>query len=147
VFSPDGSTLYGAFNSAPSSTPATQAQASTLLISRSDNLATSLGIKLPESIIAKMVILSDASQAWGLSQSGMIHMPLANLYTYPILMPSSNVVFLSNDGCSMGQSGVGVQINNIGGGTLTFSVPTADASLIASANTGVAPGTREPSRS
>ena len=37
-----------------------------------------LGIKLPESIIAKMVILSDASQAWGLSQSGLIHMPLGN---------------------------------------------------------------------
>ncbi len=141
VFTPDGSTLYGAFNSAPSSTPATQAQASTLLVSRSDNLATSLGIKLPESIIAKMVILSDASQAWGLSQSGMIHMPLANLYNYPILMPAMTAVFLSNDGCSMGQNGVGVKINNIGGGNLTFSVPTADASLIASADTGVAPGT------
>ena len=141
VFSTDGSTLYGAFNSAPSSTPATQAQASTLLISRSDNLATSLGIKLPESIIAKMVMLSDGSEAWGLSQSGMIHMPLANLYNYPILMPAMTAVFLSNDGCSMGQNGVGVQINNIGGGNLTFSVPTADASLIASADTGVAPGT------
>jgi YVTN family beta-propeller protein len=61
VFTPDGTTIYNAFNSAPSSTPSTQANASTLLVSRSDNLATTLGIKLPESIIAKMVILSDAS--------------------------------------------------------------------------------------
>ncbi len=140
VFTPDGATLYSAFNSAPSSTPATQAQASILLVSRSDNLATTLGIKLPESIIAKMVMLSDASQAWGLSQSGLIHLPLGNLYNYPILQPASTTVFLSNDSCNAGQGGVALQVNNIGGGKLTFSVPAADASLIAQANTGVTPG-------
>jgi YVTN family beta-propeller protein len=140
AFTPDGATLFSAFNSAPSSTPATQAQSSTLLVSRSDNLATTLGIKLPESIIAKMVILSDASQAWGLSQSGLIHLPLGELYTYPILQPASTTIFLSNDGCNAGQSGVALQVNNIGGGKLTFSVPAADASLIAQVNTGVTPG-------
>src|SRR5580704_13828539 len=140
VFTPDGATLYSAFNSAPSSTPATQAQASTLLISRSDNLATSLGIKLPESIIAKMVILSDASQAWGLSQSGLIHMPLGTLYNYPILQPAQTSVFLSNDGCSMGQNCFTLTINNMGGGNLTFSVQDSDASLITKVVTGVTPG-------
>ena len=57
VFAPDGTTLYSAFNSAPASTPATRAQASTLLISGSDNLVTRLGIKLPESILAKMALM------------------------------------------------------------------------------------------
>src|SRR5437016_7825886 len=58
VFAPDGTTLYSAFNSAPASTPATRAQASTLLISSSDNLVTRLRIKLPESIIDKLALLS-----------------------------------------------------------------------------------------
>jgi YVTN family beta-propeller protein len=150
AFSPDGATLYSAFNSAPSSTPSTQAQASTLLISRSDNLATTLGIKLPESIIAKMVILADATQAWGLSQSGLMHLPLGSLYDYPILQPASTTVFLSNDSCSAGQGGFALPVNNLGGGKLTFSVPQADASLTAQVNTGVTPGiitlTMEPGR-
>jgi YVTN family beta-propeller protein len=140
AFSPDGTTIYNAFNSAPSSTPATQAQSSTLLVSRSDNLATTLGIKLPESIIAKMVILSDASQAWGLSQSGLIHMPLGALYTYPILQPAQTSVFLSNDGCSGGQNGFTLPVTNMGQGKLTFSVPTSDASLITQVVTGLTPG-------
>jgi YVTN family beta-propeller protein len=141
AFTPDGTTLYSAFNSAPSSTPATRAQASTLLISRSDNLATSLGIKLPESIIAKMVILSGADRAWGLSESGLIHLPLATLYDYPILQPETTVAFLSTDICNRGQDGASIRINNLGKGRLTFGVPTADASVVAQADTGVAPGT------
>jgi YVTN family beta-propeller protein len=141
TFTPDGKTLYSAFNSAPASTPATRAQASTLLISSSDNLVTRLGIKLPESIIAKMVMLSDSSEAWGLSESGLLHLPLGHLYDYPILQPESTAVFLSNDNCSRGQSGVKLKVSNLGGGKLTFSVPTADASLIAQADTGMTPGT------
>ncbi len=140
VFTPDGATLYSAFNSAPASTPPTRPQASTLLVSNADNLVTTLGIKLPESIIAKMVLLSDSSQAWGLSESGLIHLPLGNLYDYPILQPDTTNVFLSNDSCSHGQGGVSLKINNLGKGKLTFSVPTADASLITQVVTGVTPG-------
>ena len=140
VFAPDGTTLYSAFNSAPASTPATRAQASTLLISNSDNLVTRLGIKLPESIIAKMALLSDASEAWGLSESGLIHLPLGHLSDYPILQPETTNVFLSNDNCSHAQGGVTLKINNLGKGKLTFSVPTSDASLITQVVTGVTPG-------
>src|SRR6185369_268675 len=120
AFTSDGKTLYSAFNSAPATTPATRAQASTLLISSSDNLATRLGIKLPESIIAKMVMLSDQSEAWGLSESGLLHLPLAHLYEYPILQPESTSLFLSNDICSRGQGGVKLKVTNAGGGKLTF---------------------------
>jgi YVTN family beta-propeller protein len=141
AFTPDGKTLYSAFNSAPASTPATRAQASTLLISNSDNLATRLGIKMPESIIAKMVMLSDESEAWGLSESGLLHLPLGRLYDYPMLQPESTAIFLSNDTCSRGMAGVKLQVNNLGKGKLTFSVPAADASLIAQASTGMTPGT------
>ena len=102
AFANDGVTLYSAFNVAANTTPAPRPQASTLLIGSSRNLAVQLGIKIPESIIAKMVITTDSSQAWGLSESGLIHLPLGSLYTYPILMPASNQVFLAQDPCNPG---------------------------------------------
>src|SRR5262245_30985599 len=76
----------------------------------------------------------------GLSESGLIHLPLGNLYDYPILQPESTNVFLSTDYCSRGSGGVQLKINNLGKGKLTFSVPTADASLITQVATGITPG-------
>ena len=88
------------------------------------NLAIRLGIKLPESIVAKMVMTADGSQAWGLSDSGMVHMPLGNLYNYPILAPETTEVFLAMDDCNRGVATGTLQINNLGKGKLTFSVAT-----------------------
>lgn len=141
AFSPDGETLYSAFNVAPNATPAPRPQASTLLIGNSRNLGVTLGIKIPESIIAKMVITADGTQAWGLSESGLIHLPLGKLNTYPILMPASKAVFLAQDNCNRGVAKASLQIDNIGGGTLTFSVPDTTAALVSQATTGVAPAT------
>ena len=71
----------------------------------------------------------------------MIHLPLASLYTYPILMPASRQVFLAQDPCNPGVAKTTLQISNIGGGKLTFSVPDTTAALVSQASTGVAPGT------
>src|SRR5262249_55177256 len=92
VFSPDGKTLYGAFNTAPATIPPPAPQAAVLLISDPRNLAIQLGINLPESIVAKMVMTKDGNDAWGLSSSGVIHLPLSTLYNYPILMPETTTV-------------------------------------------------------
>jgi hypothetical protein len=80
VFTPDGTTLYSAFNTAPTTIPASPSLSSTLLVNDPTNLGIRLGIKLPESIVAKIVMLSDGSQAWGLSDSGLIHRPIGHLY-------------------------------------------------------------------
>src|SRR5260370_30680138 len=61
VFSPDGGTLYAAFNVAPVVVPAARPQASTLLISDSSNVRVRLGIQMPESIVARLVITSDGT--------------------------------------------------------------------------------------
>jgi hypothetical protein len=139
TFGRDGETLYSAFNVAANTIPAPRPQASTLLIGSSRNLLVQLGIKIPESIIAKMVITSDGSQAWGLSESGLIHLPLDRLYTYPILMPASRQVFLAQDPCNPGVAKTTLQIANIGGGKLTFSVPDTTAALVSAGIHGVAP--------
>jgi len=140
AFSPDGGTLYSAFNSAAVTTPPAAPQSSTLLLSDSHNLGIQLGIKLPESIVAKIVVTADGSNAWGLSNSGLIYMPLSTLFNQPILMPAATTVFLAQDDCNHGVASGTLQINNAGGGTLTFSVPSAvSATLVAQANSGMAP--------
>ena len=75
----------------------------------------------------------------------MTHLPLSTLYTYPILMPESNVVFLTQNDCNQGVIQQQVQINNLGGGKLTFAAPGtitgATAALEVTASSGVAPST------
>jgi len=155
VFSPDGTTLYSAFNTAALTTPPPPPQASTLLIADPRNLAIHLGINLPESILSKMVMTSDGNDAWAISSSGVTHLPLSTLYSYPILMPDSTTVFLRQDDCNPGVAQARLNINNIGGGTLTFAVPQAisggSAALVVTATSGLAPApitfTMDPGRS
>ena len=152
AFSPDGTTLYSAFNVAPGNTlPAPRPQASTLLISDPRNLGIRLGIKLPESIVAKMALTADGTRAWGMSESGLLHLPLGNLYDHPILMPETTTVFLAMDECNRGIAEGTLRINNAGKGRLTFSVPNTGSALIAQVSSGLAPATirftMEPGRS
>ena len=152
VFSPDGSTIYSAFNTAANTTPTPPPLASTLLINTSTNLAIQLGILLPESIVAKMVLLSDGSQAWGLSDSGLVHLPLGNLYNYPIIQPQTTQVFLAQDDCNRGVATGVLNINNLGKGRLTFSVVNpGNSALVYQQSSGLAPATitftMEPGRS
>ncbi len=149
IFTPAGDTLYSAFNIAAAGSATV---ANTLLVSDPRNLAIRLGINLPESIISKMVVTSDGSDGWASSTSGVLHLPLGKLYTYPILMPDKNIVFLAQDDCNAGVVQSKLKINNIGGGTLTFAVPNSiPASLVVTDASGVAPGavtfTMDPGRS
>jgi YVTN family beta-propeller protein len=151
VFAPDGGTLYSAFNTASGNTlPAPPPLSSTLLVSDPNNLGIRLGIKLPESIVAKMVMTADAAGAWGMSESGLLYLPLGKLYEYPILMPETNTVFLAMDQCNRGIAKATLKVNNLGGGKLTFSVPNTGSALIAQVSSGLAPAeitfTMEPGR-
>src|SRR5262249_39682558 len=93
VISPDGSTLYSAVRVAQFTQRPLRTQASTLLVADPRNLAVTLGIKMPESIVAKMAITSDGADAWGMSESGLIPLPLSTLFDYPILQPETTTVF------------------------------------------------------
>ena len=151
AFTPDGATLYSAFNVAPTALPQPRPQASTLLISDARNLAIRLGIKMPESIVAKMVMTADGAHAWGMSESGLLYLPLGKLYDYPILMPETTQVFLAMDECNRGMAQGTLKINNLGKGRLTYSVPNTGSALIAQVSSGIAPSTitftMEPGRS
>ncbi len=152
VFAPDGSALYSAFNTAANTNPTPPPLASTLLINDPANLGIRLGIKLPESVVAKMVMLSDASEAWALSDSGMMDLPLGRLYEYPIIAPETTTVFLAQDECNRGVASGTLKINNLGKGDLTFTVVNpGNSALVYSQASGLAPSTltfsMEPGRS
>ncbi len=141
AFSPDGALIYSAFNVAATSLPAPRPQSSILMISDSTNLGIRLGIKLPESIVARMVITSDGEHAWGLSESGLIYLPLGKLYDYPILQPETTQVFLAYDLCNQGVARGSVRVVNLGKGKVTFSLPALGNALVAQVSSGVAPAT------
>jgi YVTN family beta-propeller protein len=140
VFSPDGTLIYSAFNVAAFvANPPPAPISSTLLINDARNLGIQLGIRMPESIVSKMVITSDGTRAWSLSASGLIYLPLSTLYNYPIIQPASTEVFLAQDPCHRGISNASVMINNAGKGKLTFSVTSTHSSLAMQATSGLAP--------
>jgi len=153
AFAPDGTTLYAAFNTSPATVPAPPATASTLLVNDPTNLGIRLGIKLPESIVAKMVMKSNGSDAWGLSDSGILHLPVGNLYNYPIIAPQTTDVFLAMDDCNHGIASGTLAVNNLGKGKLSYSIAPAtnSAALVYQQNSGLAPSnvtfTMEPGRS
>ncbi len=135
----DGNLIYSAFNVAAATLPAPAPSSSTLLISDSHNLKIQLGIRLPESIVAKMVITSNNANAWSLSQSGMIYLPLSTLYNYPIIQPDQTQIFLSSNPCNRGLASGTVNVNNMGGGKLTYSINNLNQSLATQVKSGVAP--------
>lgn len=152
AFSPDGKTLYAAFNNAPATFPAPPPLATTLLVNDPSNLAIHLGIKLPESIVAKMVMRSDGSEAWGLSDSGLLDLPLGNLYNYPIIAPQTTNVFLAMDDCNHGLATGTLNIGNLGKGKLTYTIGAGNSpAMVFGQSSGLAPSavtfTMEPGRS
>jgi DNA-binding beta-propeller fold protein YncE len=152
VFSPDGTALYSAFNTATNSAPPPPALSSTLLVNDPTNLGIRLGIKLPESIVSRIIMTQDGSEAWGLSDSGLIHLPIGHLYDQPILVPETTQVFLAMDECNRGVAKGVLRVNNLGKGRLTYSVATNTGSaLVYQQASGLAPSTitftMEPGRS
>jgi len=141
VFSADGKTVYGAFNVAAFTTPPPPSNSSTLMVSNSTNLGITLGIKLPESVVARMVRTADGTKIWSLSQSGLVYIPISTLYSYPILQPSSPQVFLSQNPCNPGLVQGTIQMTNAGTGKLTFAITTLSPTITTSVSSGVAPST------
>ena len=148
AFSPDGETIYGAFNTAATNQ---RPLANVLYITNSRNLGVRLGIKLPQSVLGKIVATSDGNDLFAVSESGFLHLPISTLYDYPILQPETTQVFLAVDNCNKGLARTRVKVLNLGKGTLTFSVPTVTTALVTQATSGVVPAAvdfiMEPGRS
>lgn len=137
VFSPDGATLYAAFNIAPVQSPPARANISRLLVNDPDNLLITLGLQLPENLVGNMVMSSDGRNIYALSESGFMILPISTINQNPIAMPQSPVVLLANDQCGVQASKriAAVDVLNIGRGNVR-----ATAMLLPAQQGGVVPG-------
>jgi YVTN family beta-propeller protein len=140
VFSTDGGTIYSAFNT---SNTGQRPAASVLYVGSSTNLGVRLGIKLPQSILGKIVTSPDGADLFASSESGFIHLPISTLYENPIIQPETTQVFLAVDDCNKGIARTTVNVTNAGRGRLTFSVPTVTTALVTQVSSGVAPASIE----
>ncbi len=137
VFSPNGATLYAAFNIAPVQNPAARANISRLLLNDPDNLLITLGLQLPENLVGNMVISSDGANIYALSESGFMIIPISTINRSPIAMPQSPVVLLASDQCGVQSSKrIGaVDVLNTGSGNVR-----ATAQLVPTTTQGAAVG-------
>lgn len=137
VFSPDGRTVYSAFNIAPTQVPAARPNVAQLQISDADNLGISTALQLPENLSGKMVISSDGANIFAISESGFMTIPIGQMNRSPIAVPDRRAVLLANDQCGVTDAlrRASVVIRNEGAGRLT-----ATAQVLATAAGAGPPG-------
>ena len=121
VFSPDGQTLYAAFDISPVQNPPASPNVSQLMLNDPDNLLILMGIQLPENLAGKMVISSDGANIYALSDSGFTILPMSTISRSPLAVPSATVALLTKDQCGVTSqtSSAAVNINNAGSGRIT----------------------------
>jgi uncharacterized protein (TIGR03437 family) len=71
-----------------------------------------------------MVITSDGANAYAISQSGFIVLPMSTLRNQPLAVPDSNVVLLASDQCGVtaDQNSATIPVRNTGGRNITVTV-------------------------
>jgi uncharacterized protein (TIGR03437 family) len=146
VFSPDGTTLWAAFNFAPVANPAVAANVSRLMTNDPDNLLIRLGLELPENLSGKMVITAAGDTIYALSQSGFTILPISTVTQDPLIQTDSQVELLINDQCGVyAQNSQAVSnVTNGGKGKLTVSIQSytlPNTGVTALGGTGGAGGT------
>jgi len=142
IFSPDGSTLYGAFNFAPIQVPAARPNVTRLLYNDPDNLLIKLGLQLPENLSGRMVINNAGDSIYALSESGFVILPVGQASLSPLAQVDSQIVLLTNDQCGVtaAQSSVKDNVTNAGRGRLTATAQSYTLTAGGLASTTGVPG-------
>ncbi len=122
IFAPGGQTLYVAWNIAPPSSSTTTANISQLMLNDPDNLLVSMGLQIPENLSGRMVISSDGANAYALSDSGFISLPLSTLVQSPLAVPASRVALITYDPCGVTSATATAAISVANQGRGSFSV-------------------------
>ena len=122
VFTPDGATLYAAFNMAP--VGAVRANTTQLLVNDPDNLLIRYGLQLPENMTGKMVVDAAGSTIYALSDSGFTTLPIGAAANSAIAVPDLTTVLVTSDVCGVfaGQNIATSNISNLGRARFTAAV-------------------------
>jgi uncharacterized protein (TIGR03437 family) len=100
VFAPSGATLYTVYNVDPVNSTAT-GNIGQLMFADPDNLLVTMGIQTPEFFAGKMVITADGTNAYALSDSGFVALPLSTIAQSALAEPGTDVLLLTNDQCGV----------------------------------------------
>jgi uncharacterized protein (TIGR03437 family) len=121
VFSPDGGTLYSAFNVAPVANPPARPNVAQLMVNDPDNLLIQTAFQMPENLAGKMLISSDGNTIYAISESGFTTIPIGSAANNPILSLPTSAVLVANDQCGVTSSErtAHIQMSNAGRGRLT----------------------------
>ena len=122
VFSPDGTTLYAAFNVNPITSPAVAANVTELMLNDPRNLLIRMGLEMPENLAGKMVINAAGNTIYGISDSGFIILPVGSISQSPLVAVDNSTVFIAGDQCGASTSKATINFGNAGSGHLTVNV-------------------------
>jgi uncharacterized protein (TIGR03437 family) len=100
AFAPAGTTLYTVYNVNPVGAAGT-GNIGQLLFADPDNLLLTTGIQMPEFLAGKMVLSTDGSNAYALSDSGFVALPLSTISQSALVEPAADVLLLVNDQCGV----------------------------------------------
>jgi uncharacterized protein (TIGR03437 family) len=117
-----GPALVAGYNLVPQITGA-RSNMSQLVFNAPDNLLIQLGLQIVETQSGRMVITSDNSTIYAVSQSGFLVLPVGSMTNSPIAMPDSNVALLASDQCGLtaSQNSAVIPVRNVGGRTMTVT--------------------------
>jgi uncharacterized protein (TIGR03437 family) len=114
VFAPGGTNLYTVYNVNPVNSTGT-GNTGQLMLADPDNLLIMMGIQTPEYLAGKMVVSADGTNAYALSDSGFVTLPLSTIAQSALVEPATDVLLLVNDQCGVSTtSTTAVALNNPG---------------------------------
>jgi uncharacterized protein (TIGR03437 family) len=119
----------------------TPAAAPTLQIVAADNLAVINTLNLPENFGGSSVLSSDGSMLYGVSDSGVMILPVGKLSQAPQVVASKPDLVFRGNFCNRNVATQSLTIVNPGGGNTPFTISSDTAGLNVSPNSGITPAT------
>lgn len=121
--------------------PEKTGEAPVLKISDVDNLTVRERIQLPENFAGKSVLSGDTNTMYGVSDSGVLVVPVGSLSRTPRLAVSQNDLVFRGSFCDRRVTAQTFTITDPGGGNTPFSVSSSTQGVTVSPTSGLTPAT------
>ncbi|MBV6432509.1 MAG: hypothetical protein IANPNBLG_02651 [Bryobacteraceae bacterium] len=142
VFDTARGRLYAQFSTATPNSSSQQAAAPPVLqVLDADNLAVLDQFNLPENFAGKSIINSDSSMLFGISDSGILMIPIGNLDNMPRVAATREDVVFRGNFCDRRVTSQEVTILDPGGGNTDFTLSVSTPGVSVSPSSGVTPAT------
>ncbi|MCC6362901.1 MAG: hypothetical protein IT165_05215 [Bryobacterales bacterium] len=143
VFDNTRGRLYAQFSATAQNNSSSQQTAAppVLQVLDADNLAVLDQLNLPENFAGKSIINSDSSMLFGISDSGILMIPIGNLDSMPRIATTREDVVFRGNFCDRRVTSQEVTILDPGGGNTDFTLSVSTSGVSVSPSSGVTPAT------